>query len=611
VLTHRYDFNEPAGSTTFTDLVGNANGTVNGSASLDGNGNLILPGGASPDNNNYGDLGPNLITGYAAVTFECWVTFGSNPTWGRLVDFGETDGNGNGAYCIDFTPHSGNTPNGINFEVSDADPGFNHAQAAAVPPILDNGSEIYLALIYDPLSQSLSVYTNGLLMAQNTNVTIPMSAIVNAHSYLGKSSYAGDPNGVATLDEFRVYNGVLSPVQIALDAIAGPTNIISNPGLLTNINLMVNTTLTVSVPTTATVTGDYTGIQGVNLAFAGANVVLTSGNTNVLQIEANGTINPLTPGTTTLTATYQGQQAHQTITVTTIAPVLAHRYSFAGPAGNTTITDSVGGQDGAFSGSSGGLDGNGNLVLNGVDGYVDLGPNLISAYTNMTVETWVTVSSNDANNARLFDFGDTDSGGEGAYGLDFSPHAGATSWFEVFNADPGYPTAQQVLGPSLAGAGQVHLVVVYDPQLPYAAFYTNGVLAASGSINIPFSVLVDNHDYLGRSGYNGDPYLTASLKEFRLYTGDMSAAEVAADYAAGPGTLSGAAPSLSITYSAGAITLSWPATATGYTVQTTAALGTGAAWGALPGSPTPILANGVYQVTLPVSGQTAFYRLTH
>jgi len=138
------------------------------------------------------------------------------------VDFGYTDNTGNGAYCIDFTPHSGNNPDGVNFEVADTDPGFNDAQVVAPPRVLDNDGEMQLVLVYNPLGQSLLVYTNSVLTGQNTNVTIPLSALNNAHSYLGKSSYSSDPNGVATVDEFRIYNGVLSPAQVAADYATGP-----------------------------------------------------------------------------------------------------------------------------------------------------------------------------------------------------------------------------------------------------------------------------------------------------------------------------------------------------------------------------------------------------
>jgi hypothetical protein len=309
------------------------------------------------------------------------------------------------------------------------------------------------------------------------------------------------------------------------------------------------------------------------------------------------------------TIVFQGQ-----LIPTTVAS-LQHRYSFNGVAGSTVITDSVGGRNGTFIGTSGGLDGAGDLILNGVDGYVDLGANLVADYTNMTVEAWMNVPANDATYARLFDFGDTDSSsGSGAYGMDFCPHANSTSWFEVFNTDPGLNSAVQLLGPSLSGIGPLHVVVNYDPQQSYAAVYTNGILEGNTSINYPFSSLVDAHNYLGKSGYRGDPYLTGTLSEFRIYSGILSAAQIAADYLAGPDTLTniGSMPgttALKIVMSGGNAILTWPSEDDGYNVEMTPSLIPGASWMALPESPSPLLTDNVYQIVLPATNPAAFYRL--
>ena len=231
-LKHRYSFNEAAGSTIFKDSVGSANGVINGLAHLDG-ARLALPGGKSPNNNNFASLPAGLLNGFTSLTLEFWVSFGANSQWGRLVDFGLTDSSGNGAYCLDFTPHSGNSPGGVNFEVSDADPGFNNAQEAAGPPILDNLGNLHLVLVYDPSSDMLSVYTNGVLMAANAAATIPLSAIQDAHCYLGKSSYASDANGVANVDEFRIYNGAMAAAQVQADYGAGPNTFPASALVLT------------------------------------------------------------------------------------------------------------------------------------------------------------------------------------------------------------------------------------------------------------------------------------------------------------------------------------------------------------------------------------------
>lgn len=227
ILTHRWSFNEPANSTQFVDSVpGITNGIIHGAASIDGNGNLVLAG--LNQKTNYAELPPYLLTStnYTAVTFEFWVTFGTNNTWGRLIDFGDTNPNtGNGRYCLDFTPHSGYAPNGINFEVSGTDPGNSSVQNIAAPPVLDNQGKIHLVLIWDPIAGYMAVYTNGVLMGINSNVTLSISAIVNAHSYLGKSSYTDDYCGVATIDEFRMYSGAMETAQIADDYASGPNSL--------------------------------------------------------------------------------------------------------------------------------------------------------------------------------------------------------------------------------------------------------------------------------------------------------------------------------------------------------------------------------------------------
>ncbi|HAO80360.1 MAG TPA: hypothetical protein DCQ92_15605 [Verrucomicrobia subdivision 3 bacterium] len=227
VLTHRWSFNEPANSTQFVDSVlGVTNGIIHGGARIDGNGNLVL--GGLNQNTNYAELPPYLLTStnYTAVTFEFWVAFGTNNTWGRLIDFGDTNPNtGNGRYCLDFTPHSGYAPNCINFEVSGTDPGNSSVQNIVVPPVLDNQGKIHLVLIWDSIAGYMAVYTNGVLMGINSNVTLSISAIVNAHSYLGKSSYTGDYCGVATIDEFRMYSGAMETAQIADDYASGPNSL--------------------------------------------------------------------------------------------------------------------------------------------------------------------------------------------------------------------------------------------------------------------------------------------------------------------------------------------------------------------------------------------------
>ena len=70
-----------------------------------------------------------------------------------------------------------------------------------------------------------------------------------------------------------------------------------------------------------------------------------------------------------------------------------------------------------------------------------------------------------------------------------------------------------------------------------------------------------------------------------------------------------APPRLTVRAAGGNVFVQWPATASGFVLQTSAQLGGAAAWSAAGGNPTVDPATGSYQATLPVSAQAAFYRL--
>jgi len=54
-----------------------------------------------------------------------------------------------------------------------------------------------------------------------TNVVIDLNLVVDNFSFLGRSQWA-DPHFNGSVDDFRVYYGVLTPTQIAQSFAAGP-----------------------------------------------------------------------------------------------------------------------------------------------------------------------------------------------------------------------------------------------------------------------------------------------------------------------------------------------------------------------------------------------------
>jgi len=599
-LTHRYKFDESVGSTTFADSVGTADGLIIGTASLDGNGNLILPGGTD----NYGELPANLIDGYDALTFEFWLTVGSNPTWGRLIDFGDTDVGGNGVHCIDCTPHSGFSPNGVNWEVN----GASGTESLNVAPILD-GQNVHLVLIFNPLNQSLAMYTNGVLMGRKTGVSAKISDLVDNHCWLGKSSYAADSCGVDTINEFRIYNGALSPFRVALNAASGPSTVIDDPGSLKKLNLSIGSdTAYAYQSTTATVTGDFANVQGLNLAFTSP--AITSSDTNVIQIDGM-TIKAIGKGTATVTAYYGGLSSSKTITVLESSATLMHRYSFNETAENTSFSDSVGSANGTLYGAAY-LDGNGSLVLPGGSSgdYAELPANLTDAYDGVTFELWVTVGSNPTW-GRLVDFGDTDESGNGVHCMDCTPHSGFSPNGINWEVNGANGTESLNVAPVLDGQN-VHLVLVFNPQAQYLAIYTNGVIMGiKMGITTKMTDLVANHCWLGKSSYTADTCGIDTIDEFRIYNGALSSSKIAADYIAGPSSVPvvETAPKLSIIRNGNKVVLTWPIASNGYTVQTTSALGVSTSWEAVTEDAAIIQTNGMNQITLTLGTKTAFFRL--
>jgi hypothetical protein len=67
-------------------------------------------------------------------------------------------------------------------------------------------------------------------------------------------------------------------------------------------------------------------------------------------------------------------------------------------------------------------------------------------------------------------------------------------------------------------------------------------------------------------------------------------------------------PNLGVTASAGNINISWAASANGFVLESTSALGSGATWAVVAGSPNPITGAGSINVN-PAATGNSFYRL--
>ncbi len=281
-LIHQYTFNDG----TFTDSVGSANGSLNGTASISG-GALQLPGGAN--GTAYGTLPPSVMSGLTSASFEGWFTITKFQTWSKIVFTGALDASS----FLGVTPASGSG-------------GVPHAdflaaggtQETAVGPQLALATPCYFAVVYDAANdlQSLYLGIGGTLQPATTSSMNGMNVSqVNAQAfYVGRSLFGGDQDFSGALDELRIYNGVLAPSQIAADCMAGPTHMTAPPPAISSF-----TPSSGPVGATVVVTGTgFTGATAVAVNGTAATFTVNSPTQITMTIPAGattGTIRITTP----------------------------------------------------------------------------------------------------------------------------------------------------------------------------------------------------------------------------------------------------------------------------------------------------------------------------
>ena len=201
---------------------------------------------------------------------------------------------------------------------------------------------------------------------------------------------------------------------------------------------------------------------------------------------------------------------------------LTHRYPFSVDA-----SDAVGGSNGQLVG--GAAISGGAVVLNGSSAYVNLPNNLVTGYTAITIEAWVT-DNGSGNWARIYDFGNSSGGEDFPIG---SSTSGIQSMFLTPRSSSGTllgnyttPSSSQSVewsGTPLPTGVQQHVVWASDAAAQTAWLYVNGVLVGSNTDMslTPAAIGNTTNDWIGRSQWN-DPLFKGSISDFRIYNGALS-----------------------------------------------------------------------------------------
>ena len=158
-----------------------------------------------------------MLTNTTSVTIECWATQTSANTWATIWDFAD-NGNINFELCPFPNRNGGNmitafTPNGGEADLN---------SSVSFP----NGTEQNVALTVNGGTLLSQLYTNGTLVG---GLTLPNSTYLprniggnggTVQDMLGNDTY-GDEQFSGTIYEFRIWDGAVTPLYLAISSVAG------------------------------------------------------------------------------------------------------------------------------------------------------------------------------------------------------------------------------------------------------------------------------------------------------------------------------------------------------------------------------------------------------
>lgn len=246
-LLHRYSFNAAAGNTdsnpVVVDSIGGADGTVVGANGLWTGSALSLPGGDGASSDAaYVDLPNGLMSSLDHLTFEAWYTVNSALNWGRVWDFGSTEGgevfNGmtgatQGQDYFLFAPARGTNLDTQRTAVRNLDslaPGGGTGPIDGTEEAVDTnlasilGQEYHVASVWTSDGNGggqLTIYRDGVRQGTTATTFTPRD-INDVNNWLGRSNWTGDDYLRGDLNEFRIYEGAMNDAAAAASFAAGP-----------------------------------------------------------------------------------------------------------------------------------------------------------------------------------------------------------------------------------------------------------------------------------------------------------------------------------------------------------------------------------------------------
>jgi hypothetical protein len=184
----------------------NYHGTISGTTSYDVgySGQALVFNGS----NAYVDLPiGSLMPSLTDATLSTHIYFaGGTGAWQRIFDFGS----GSGASPYMFLCPRRETSGGMRFAIR---------TAAVAEQVVDSTATMgvgwhHVAVTIDSTAQTINLYLDGDLVGSAATTLFPKDLGVTTQNWLGRSQYTSDAYLNGSLDDFRIYNRVLSEAEL-------------------------------------------------------------------------------------------------------------------------------------------------------------------------------------------------------------------------------------------------------------------------------------------------------------------------------------------------------------------------------------------------------------
>ncbi len=241
VLKHRWQFEEPAGATSFADSLAPADPAraveLRGpGATVAGDGRVVLPGGPSATA-PWLDLPNGMVSGRPGdATYEGWMSLTGAAPNARLFDFGSSTmgevtapgGTGTASEYLSLFAQVGSNQTSQRLAFTE---NFSATQADAAVTYTP-GQLFHLAVVYDADGNNglpqFKYYRNGTAIA-TLNSTRLLKNVLDPNCWIGRSNNSADHNLQGTCEEFRVWDGAMYPDEIADSMAAWPSGQLAHP----------------------------------------------------------------------------------------------------------------------------------------------------------------------------------------------------------------------------------------------------------------------------------------------------------------------------------------------------------------------------------------------